>query len=96
MAVEHMVWIKFNQGVTEERINEHISNLQSLQNRIPVAQRVVVAKNFTDRANGFTHGLIVTVPTRDDLPTYLDHPDHIEVAGPLKQDAQLMAMDIEI
>ena len=41
-------------------------------------------------------GLIVSLPDRESLPRYLEHPYHVEVATPLKEDAELMAMDIEV
>ena len=95
MPVDHMVWIKFNDGVSDERIAEHLAGLRSLIDRVPAIRDLRVAANFTDRARGFTHGLIVTVADRDGLQQYLDHPEHVAVAGPLKEDAELMAMDIE-
>ncbi len=96
MAVEHMVWIKFHEDIPEERQMEHLANLAGLKDRIDVIERIVVGENFTDRSGGFGHGLIVTVASRPDLMTYLDHPAHVEVATPLKADAELRAMDIEV
>ncbi|MEX2672900.1 MAG: Dabb family protein [Phycisphaeraceae bacterium] len=95
MAVEHMVWLKFNEGVSADRVEEHVENLRSLAGRIPVVESVKIGKSFTDRARGFTHGMIVTLADREALPLYLNHPDHIDVAGPLREDAEVMAMDIE-
>ena len=95
MAVHHMVWIKFHEGVSAERIAEHIHNLATMDEQIPAIQATAVGENFTDRAKGFTHGLIVTVETREDLPRYLQHPHHVKIATPLREDAELMAMDIE-
>ena len=96
MAVEHMVWVRFKEGVTEGRIAEHVANLRSLAETVPAIQALRIGQNFTDRAGGFTHGLIVTVADRTALQKYLDHPDHVAVAEPLKEDsAEVMAMDIE-
>ncbi|MHC4995354.1 MAG: Dabb family protein [Planctomycetota bacterium] len=96
MAVEHMVWIKFNEGVEQDLIDEILANLRALEGTVPAIRRLVVAENFTDRANGYTHGLIVTVADRDALPEYIEHPAHVEAATPLKANAQVMAMDIEV
>lgn len=95
MAIEHMVWIKFNDGVSGQRIADHLSNLASLRDKVPCVVELTVGENFTDRAGGFTHGLYVRVGSRDDLAAYLEHPDHVAAAGPLKADAELRAMDIE-
>jgi len=94
MAVHHMVWMKFKDGVGDDRIAEHLNNLNTMAEQIPAIVNAQAGENFTDRANGFTHGLLVTVETRDDLPRYLEHPHHVEIAAPLKQDAELLAMDI--
>ena len=96
MAVEHMVWIRFKDSVTADRARQHMEALMSLMEYVPAIQSIRAGANFTDRAKGFTHGLIVTVATRQDLPRYLDHPKHVEVATALRQDAaELAAMDIE-
>lgn len=96
MAVEHMVWIKFKDEVPATRRKEHLDRLAALMGKVPAIQAIKVGENFTDRAKGFTHGLIVTVATRADLPAYLNHPAHVEAAAPMKQDAaEVMAMDIE-
>ncbi|MCH2376676.1 MAG: Dabb family protein [Planctomycetes bacterium] len=96
MAVQHMVWAKFNDGVGPERIAEHIAKVKTLADEIDFVQKVEVGENFTDRSKGFNVGLIVTLPDRESLPTYLEHPYHVEVATPLKADAELMALDIEV
>ena len=93
--VEHMVWIKFHDGIDAARIREHLDGLLSLRDRVPGVIELAVGDNFTDRADGFTHGLLVRLASRDALQHYLDHPDHLAVAGPLKRDAQLRAMDVE-
>jgi hypothetical protein len=95
MPVEHMVWMKFKPGVDAARIKHHLDNLTALPEHVPAISALRLGQNFTDRANGYTHGFIVTVETREDLPRYLQHPHHVTVATPLKADADLLAMDIE-
>ena len=96
MAVEHMVWIKFKPAVTRERAAEHLSKLMALAEQVPAIESIRAGANFTDRAKGFTHGLVVTLASRQELPRYLDHPRHVEVAAALRADAEeLVAMDIE-
>lgn len=96
MAVAHMVWMKFGDGVAAERVADHLEALRGLKGRIPGVVDVRVGTNFTDRAGGFTHGLLVMLADRDALHAYLPHPEHVKVAGPLREDAELMAMDIEV
>ena len=93
--IEHMVWIKFKDGVTEQRQQEHLENLRSLRGVIPGVRKLVAGANVTERAGGYTHGLLVTLDDQEALQTYADHPEHVAVAQPLKEDADLLAMDIE-
>ncbi|MAE62203.1 MAG: stress protein [Planctomycetaceae bacterium] len=95
MAVQHMVWIRFKPEVSPERIRDHLDNLRSVRDRVPGVVELVIGENFTDRADGYTHGMIVTFNDRASLESYLPHPEHVKAAGPLRDDAQLMAMDIE-
>ncbi|MFA9477890.1 Dabb family protein [Phycisphaerales bacterium AB-hyl4] len=95
MAVEHMVWIKFNDDVSEARKREHLDGLRSLKGKVPGIEKLAVGENFTDRSGGFTHGLLVTLTSRDALKVYADHPEHVAVAGPLKADAELRALDFD-
>jgi hypothetical protein len=96
MAVEHMVWIRFKDGVTAERIDNHLRGLRALPDKIAGIVNLCVGENFTDRAAGHTHGLLVTFDNRAALEHYLPHAEHLAVAGPLKEDAaSLMAMDFE-
>ena len=95
MPVQHMVWIKFHEQVTDARKAEHLAGLESLVEKIPGILHLSVGKNFTDRAQGFTHGLLVTLESKQALEIYAPHPEHVAVAGPLREDTVLMAMDYE-
>lgn len=95
MPVEHMVWMKFKDGISAERIAEHLAALSALPDNVPGIVDLCVGENFTDRAQGFTHGMIVTLTDQTALENYAVHPNHVAVAAPLKEDADLMAMDFE-
>ncbi len=95
MPVHHMVWIKFNPSTPPERQQHHLDGLRSLAGKVPGILALHVGENFTDRANGFTHGLYVLLESREALQTYAVHDEHVAVAAPLKEDAELMAMDFE-
>ena len=90
-----MVWIKFNPDVTPDRQQQHLNALESLRNKIPGILALHVGENFTDRAIGFSHGLLVTLESKQALATYGPHPEHQPVAQALVKDAELMAMDFE-
>jgi len=96
MAVEHQVWFKFNPGVTPERIAFHMANLAALKSKVPGVIDLKLGKNFTERAPaGVTHGLAVTVASREALKTYLEHPDHVAAAKPIRADGEVFAVDFE-
>lgn len=94
--IEHMVWLKFRPAVTPQKIEQHLAALRSLKNTVPGIIELSVGLNFTDRANGCTHGLLVRLASRKDLETYLRHPEHVRVATALKVDANVLALDLEV
>jgi Stress responsive A/B Barrel Domain len=96
MPVNHMVWIRFRPDVPAERIAAHLEGLRSLATRVPVVRGLTVGPNFTDRANGCTHGLSVILDDRAGLAAYAVHPHHVEVATALRRDAaEVLALDYE-
>ncbi len=95
MAVLHIVWVKFHPELARERIAGHLRALESMPDSIPEITALHIGENFTDRAAGFTHGLIVTLGSRADLQRYIEHEHHARVAGALREDAELLVMDIE-
>ncbi len=95
MAVAHSVWIRFRPGITAQTAQQHMDALASLTGIVDCITRLTLGENFTDRANGFTHGMLVELPSRADLITYATHPQHVEIATALKRDADVMAMDYE-
>jgi hypothetical protein len=94
--IEHMVWMKFKPEVAPDRIEQHLANLRALAGRIPGVLAIKTGTNFTNRSGGYTHGLLVTLADKAALDVYLPHPEHVAAATPLKQDADLLAMDIEV
>ncbi len=95
MAVNHTVWMKFRPEVSEAQVAAHMAALRALQQRVPGVQSLNLGRNFTERANGFTHGLSVILDDKAALQGYAVHPYHVEVATPLRRDAELLVMDYE-
>jgi hypothetical protein len=95
MAVQHMVWLKFKPGVTEQRIEEHMQALHGMMGKVPQVQHVAAGRSLSDRAGDYTHAVLVTLNSPEDLQPYEDHPEHERVAAPLKEDAEVMVIDIE-
>lgn len=97
MTAMHIAWLKFKDGVCHECIEHHMAACRALVGRVPAVMNLECGANYTDRAGGFTHGIIVTLPNRDALPLYLNHPEHVPVADALVADlADLHVMDLEV
>ena len=50
--------------------------LKGLQKAIPGILEITVGTNFSERSQGFTHGLLVRFQDRAALDTYIPHPAH--------------------
>jgi hypothetical protein len=97
MAIYHIAWLRFAPEVTDERIDEHLQACRALPDQVPVVQQLVCGPNHNlGRSDGFTHGIIVTLPSIEAVPAYLDHPAHVPVAERLVADlADIRVMDLE-
>jgi hypothetical protein len=93
MPVNHVVWIKFAAETSAQRIAEHMEALRGLKMDVPGINHVSVGENFTDRAHGCTHGLVVELKDKEALAAYAVHPRHVEVATSLRRDGELWALD---
>ena len=95
MTINHMVWVKFKPNLTQAEIDKHLSDLQNLKQKIPGIIDFSLGENFTDRAQGFTHGISVILSDKEALQNYAIHTDHVVVAKALINDAEVMALDYE-
>lgn len=97
MAIRHVAWLRFKDGVSPERIERHMAACRSLVGRVPAVQNLECGPNLTDRAGGFTHCIIVSLADRNAVPAYLEHPNHVPVAAALVDDvAELRVMDVQV
>ena len=96
MAVRHMAWLKFKEGVDTARIDHHLQACRSMVGRVAAVLDLECGTNISDRAGGFTHGIIVSVDSPEGLAAYMSDPVHLPIADALKADvAELRVMDIE-
>ena len=96
MAALHIVWLRFKEGVTPERMEQHMAACRGLVGRIPALVDLKCGASYTNRAGRLTHCVAATLSNREALQPYLDHPAHVPVAIALKADvAELQVMDIE-
>ena len=98
MAIDHLVLFQWQPEATAAQIDAAIAALRSLANGIPGVLQLSCGENFSDRARGFQHGLVVRLTDRAALETYRAHPAHQAVVDrhikPILAD--LIAVDYEI
>ncbi len=74
--VEHLVLFKVKDSANQEAIQAMQAALKGLQQAIPGILEITVGANFSERSQGFTHGLLVRFADRAALDTYIPHPAH--------------------
>jgi len=95
VGAKHIAWFNFKEGVGESQIEAHMEAVRGLAALVPVVDQIECGPSYTDRAEGLTHCIIVTLSSRNGLPEYLEHPDHLPVAEALMADVdQLRVMDL--
>ena len=96
MAVRHMAWIRFREGIPPARMEEHMRACRGLADSIPVVERVECGETFSNTDGVFTHGIIVSVADQERLNEYFNHPALGPVSEPLLADVdKVSVMEIE-
>jgi hypothetical protein len=96
--IEHIVLFKLRPEASDSVKEAMLGHLLGLKDRVPGIVQVSAGKNFSSRAQGYTHGFVVRFKTRADLDAYLVHPAHTAV---VEQDVKpisegVLAFDFEI
>ena len=96
--IVHIVLFKWQEGTSSEKIQSVVTSLEALKDKIPQIMEISCGQNFSERAKGFEHGLLVKFSDRKALETYASHPEHLEVVNtfirPILGD--IIALDYEI
>jgi hypothetical protein len=95
MSIQHIVWLKKKESCTDLHMQSLLAEVAKLTDLIPNIENISCGRNLTDRANGFTHGIIVTLTCQDALACYINHPAHVSVGKKLNENANILAMDYE-
>jgi hypothetical protein len=84
--------IKAKSSVTSNQVQAFTDGILSLKGKVPGIETAFAGPTFTtERAKGFTHLLVVHLPTRDALATYDVHPER---TSPLA--LQLTILDVAV
>jgi hypothetical protein len=96
-VIEHIVLMRWREDASAEAIERVMKELRGLKDKIPVIVDLSCGENFSDRAKGYTHGLVVRLEDRAGLDAYLPHPEHQRVLqnflAPIRGD--VLAVDYE-
>lgn len=96
--IEHILLLRWNEKANHEAIGAAMTELRELKDKIPGIVNLSSGTNFSERAKGFTHGLVFRFKDRTALESYLLHPEHQRVVqnfiNPIRADA--LVFDYEI
>jgi len=96
--IEHIVLFRWTEGASQDAINNAIAELRNLKGKIPGIVDLTCGTNFSDRAKGYTQGLVVRFKDRSALEAYGPHPEHQRVVQnfitPIR--AEILALDYEL
>lgn len=82
--VDHIVLFAVKEDASEEDVEDLISSLADLEDRISSVRDFSVGKDFSGRAGEHTHALFARFEDRDGLTEYLKHPEHLAVVEKLE------------
>lgn len=95
--INHVVLIKAKEGVSDEQVTEAYRDLEELKNILPGITGFKAGKNLSpeNRAQGYTHGFVMSFADQDSLNAYLPHPEHSRAATKLRECMeQILVIDI--
>lgn len=95
--IEHIVLFKWQENASAEAIAKAMAALRDLKEKIPSIVDLSCGENFSDRARGYTHGLVVRFRDRAGLEAYQPHPLHQDVVQNFIKPiiAEVLALDYE-
>lgn len=95
--IVHIVLFKWNYDASEEKIEEVMAQLKAMNGKIPGIVELSCGEDFTGRADGYSHGLLVKFNTKAELLQYGPHPVHRNVVdtyiNPIRE--SVLAFDYE-
>jgi hypothetical protein len=95
--VEHIVLFKVREGTPQEKVDGMLAGINSLKDSIDTVVSVSMGPNYSERSQGFTHGIVVRFNDKEGLAAYQPHPAHLKVVEedikPIVDD--ILAVDYE-
>lgn len=79
-GIEHLVLVKVKDSSAPEDHQSMLASLKELPTKIgPIVVQLTAGRNLSDESQGYTHALIVRLPSEEDLEAYNQHPEHVKV-----------------
>ncbi|HEY4498845.1 MAG TPA: Dabb family protein [Candidatus Paceibacterota bacterium] len=76
----HVAIFKWKEGVATEDIQRLMADIRALKKSIPQIVEIYAGENFSKWAKEYTHAVVVTLKSREDLDAYRVHPAHKPIA----------------
>jgi hypothetical protein len=97
-SVVHIVLFKWKPEATAAEIEAAVTGLRALKELLPGILYLSIGENFSDRSQGFTHGLVVRFANRAYLESYGPSAEHQHVVqnliAPIRAD--VLVVDYEL
>lgn len=74
--IEHLVLFRWKPEATVEQIAEVMRGLGGLKDRVPGITSLSTGVDFSGRAHGYTHALVIRFSDRASFDAYGPHPAH--------------------
>ncbi len=81
--IDHLVLFAVKEDASGKDVEDLLSSLEALKDRVPSVVDLSVGEDFSGRAGDYTHGLFVRFEDREGLQQYLEHPEHLAVVAKL-------------
>jgi hypothetical protein len=78
-VVEHILLMRWKDQTNQEAIDRAMEALRGFKQQIAGIVELSCGPNFSERSQGYTHGLVVRFKDRAALDAYFPHPEHQRV-----------------
>ena len=95
--IDHLVLFTANSGASREDLEDLVSSLRGLKEKVPGVVELSAGENFSERSRGYTHGLFARFESAEGLKRYREHPEHLAVLEKLDRlTTDLTVVDYEV
>ena len=96
--VEHILLMRWTDEASQEAIDNALAELRGLTDKIAGIVDLSCGANFSERAKGYTHGLVIRFADRAALEAYFPHPEHQRVVqdfiNPIRADTVILDYEV--